>query len=84
MLPRDDVGAGPAVVLLHAGIAERTMWAGQLDELRKPLLESFENARRAYEDLASRNNGDSLGTVGASEAKLESAAYTLRILAAMR
>lgn len=56
----------------------------ELDELRKPLLESFEDARRAYEDLASRHNGDSLGTVRAAEAKLESAAYTLRILAAMR
>lgn len=27
LLPHDDVGAGPAVVLLHAGIADRTMWA---------------------------------------------------------
>jgi pimeloyl-ACP methyl ester carboxylesterase len=29
VLPSDDVGAGPAVVLLHAGIADRTMWAQQ-------------------------------------------------------
>jgi pimeloyl-ACP methyl ester carboxylesterase len=27
MLPHDDLGAGAAVVLLHAGIADRTMWA---------------------------------------------------------
>jgi pimeloyl-ACP methyl ester carboxylesterase len=27
LLPCDDAGAGPAVVLLHAGIADRTMWA---------------------------------------------------------
>lgn len=26
MLPHDDTGAGPAVVLLHAGIADRRMW----------------------------------------------------------
>jgi pimeloyl-ACP methyl ester carboxylesterase len=30
LLLHDDVGAGVAVVLLHAGIADRTMWAGQL------------------------------------------------------
>ena len=29
-LPHDDAGAGPTVVLLHAGIADRTMWAEQL------------------------------------------------------
>jgi hypothetical protein len=56
----------------------------ELDELRKPLLESFGAARRAYEELASRENGDPLGTVNTAESKLESAAYTLRILAAMQ
>jgi pimeloyl-ACP methyl ester carboxylesterase len=30
VLPHDDVGAGPAVLLLHAGIADRTMWAEHL------------------------------------------------------
>jgi pimeloyl-ACP methyl ester carboxylesterase len=30
LLPRDDVGAGFGVVLLHAGIADRTMWAEHL------------------------------------------------------
>jgi pimeloyl-ACP methyl ester carboxylesterase len=33
VLPHDDVGAGPAVVLLHAGVADRTMWAGHLHAL---------------------------------------------------
>lgn len=33
MLPHDDVGAGPAIVLLHAGIADRTMWAEHLEPL---------------------------------------------------
>lgn len=33
LLPRDDIGAGPAVVLLHAGIADRTMWSEQLRPL---------------------------------------------------
>ena len=32
-LPHDEVGTGPAVVLLHAGIADRTMWAEHLDPL---------------------------------------------------
>jgi pimeloyl-ACP methyl ester carboxylesterase len=30
LLPHDDVGAGPTIVLLHAGIADRTMWAEHL------------------------------------------------------
>jgi pimeloyl-ACP methyl ester carboxylesterase len=30
VLPHDDVGAGPAVMLLHAGIADRRMWAEHL------------------------------------------------------
>ena len=29
-LPHDEAGSGPAVVLLHAGIADRTMWSDQL------------------------------------------------------
>jgi 3-oxoadipate enol-lactonase len=33
MLPFDAVGEGPAVVLLHAGIADRTMWADHLQPL---------------------------------------------------
>ncbi len=33
LLPRDDVGSGPAVVLLHAGITDRRMWAEHLAPL---------------------------------------------------
>lgn len=33
LLAHDDTGAGPAVVLLHAGIADRTMWAEHLEPL---------------------------------------------------
>jgi pimeloyl-ACP methyl ester carboxylesterase len=36
LLPHDDVGAGPAVVLLHAGVADRTMWAEHLDPIAEP------------------------------------------------
>jgi pimeloyl-ACP methyl ester carboxylesterase len=32
-LPYDETGNGPAVVLLHAGIADRSMWADHLDAL---------------------------------------------------
>jgi pimeloyl-ACP methyl ester carboxylesterase len=32
-LPHDEVGTGPAVVLLHAGIADRSMWAEHLGPL---------------------------------------------------
>jgi len=33
MLPHDDTGSGPALILLHAGIADRRMWAEQLEPL---------------------------------------------------
>jgi pimeloyl-ACP methyl ester carboxylesterase len=33
MLPHDEAGSGPAVVLIHAGIADRTMWAEHLHPL---------------------------------------------------
>jgi pimeloyl-ACP methyl ester carboxylesterase len=31
MLPHDEAGAGPAIVFLHAGIADRTMWSEHLE-----------------------------------------------------
>lgn len=33
MLPFDEVGSGPVIVLLHAGIADRTMWREHLEPL---------------------------------------------------
>ena len=33
MLPLDEAGEGPAVVLLHAGIADRSMWSAHLRPL---------------------------------------------------
>lgn len=33
MLPHDETGSGPAVVLLHAGVADRTMWSEHLQPL---------------------------------------------------
>ncbi|MBV8431854.1 MAG: alpha/beta hydrolase [Solirubrobacterales bacterium] len=33
MLPHDEAGQGPAVVLLHAGIADRSMWSEHLEPL---------------------------------------------------
>ena len=33
MLPHDDVGSGPAVLLLHAGVADRREWAEHLGPL---------------------------------------------------
>ena len=32
-LPYDETGSGPALVLLHAGVADRTMWREHLDPL---------------------------------------------------
>jgi pimeloyl-ACP methyl ester carboxylesterase len=36
-LPHDEAGSGPAIVLLHAGIADRSMWAEQLEPLAATL-----------------------------------------------
>jgi len=36
ILPHDDLGTGPVMVLLHAGVADRRMWAEQL----KPLADA--------------------------------------------
>jgi len=33
ILPYDERGEGPTIVLLHAGVADRRMWAGLLDRL---------------------------------------------------
>jgi pimeloyl-ACP methyl ester carboxylesterase len=33
MLPFDELGTGPAIVLLHAGVADRTMWTEHLEPL---------------------------------------------------
>ena len=33
MLPFDEIGSGPVIVLLHAGIADRTMWREHLAPL---------------------------------------------------
>src|SRR4051812_13236890 len=33
MLPYDESGTGPVVVLLHAGVADRTMWTEHLELL---------------------------------------------------
>ena len=33
ILPSDELGAGPVLVLLHAGVADRRMWAEQLEPL---------------------------------------------------
>jgi pimeloyl-ACP methyl ester carboxylesterase len=35
MLPHDELGSGPAVVLLHAGIADRGMWSEHLEPLAR-------------------------------------------------
>jgi pimeloyl-ACP methyl ester carboxylesterase len=40
ILPFDDVGSGPAVVLLHAGVADRRMW----EELLCPLADAGHRA----------------------------------------
>jgi 3-oxoadipate enol-lactonase len=33
VLPHDELGSGPALVLLHAGVADRSMWADHLRPL---------------------------------------------------
>ena len=35
VLPHDLIGQGPAVVLLHAGVADRAMWSDQLEPMAR-------------------------------------------------
>jgi hypothetical protein len=56
----------------------------ELDELRGPLVESFEVARRGWEELAPRNGRGPRGDASTAEAELESAAYRLRVHSAIR
>jgi hypothetical protein len=56
----------------------------ELDELRGPLVETFEAARRGWEQVASRNGGEPLGAAAAAESTLESAVYSLRVLSGIR
>ena len=47
MLPYDEAGSGPPVVLLHAGIADRSMWREHLEPLAAalPPPDAGENGR---------------------------------------
>ncbi len=38
VLPYDDLGTGPVVLLLHAGIADRRMWSEHLKPLSRPAI----------------------------------------------
>ena len=59
ILPHDDQGSGPVIVLLHAGVADRRMWAEQLGPLSAagfrviaPDLPGFGDAPMAIEQDA--------------------------------
>lgn len=57
ILPHDEAGSGPAVVLLHAGIADRTMWSEHLEPL----------ARAGYRAVALDLSGFGEAAVAAGE-----------------
>ncbi len=57
VLPHDEAGEGPTVVLLHAGIADRTMWSEHLEPL----------ARAGYRVLALDLSGFGEAAVAAGE-----------------
>lgn len=63
VLPHDDVGEGPVVLLLHAGIADRTMWSEHLRPLANagfrvvaPDLPEFGEAAAVSEEYAPWND----------------------------
>ena len=79
VLPYDEEGgAGPVIVLLHAGIADRTMWTEHLSPLAHEGyrvlaldLPGFgEAAIGAGEQAPWRDVGDSLGALGVERAAL--------------
>ena len=57
VLPYDEAGSGPAVVLLHAGIADRTMWAEHLEPI----------AQAGYRPIAMDLSGFGEAAVAAGE-----------------
>lgn len=57
VLPHDEAGSGPAVMLLHAGIADRTMWTEHLEPL----------AQAGYRALAVDLSGFGEAAVAAGE-----------------
>lgn len=77
LLPHDDVGAGPAVVLLHAGIADRTMWAEHLRPIAAAGyrvvamdLPGFGEAPPAQEDAPWSDVVQTMGALGIDRAVL--------------
>ena len=75
LLPLDDRGTGPAVVLLHAGIADHTMWTRQLRSLADagyralaPDFPGFGNAPRASTAAPWSDLLETLDERGAGEA----------------
>jgi hypothetical protein len=56
----------------------------EVDERRRPLHETFEHARDGWEALSRDNGVVSPRDASIAEAQLESAAYALRVLAAIR
>jgi hypothetical protein len=55
-----------------------------LDELRGPLIEAYDNARRDWLSLSRGESGASPEAVSAAEEKLWTANYELRVIAAVR
>ena len=57
MLPYDEAGAGPAVVLLHAGVADRGMWAGHLERLAGAGFRAIAPDLPGYGEAPARSGG---------------------------
>lgn len=76
-LPCDDVGNGPAVVLLHAGVADRRMWAEHLDPIASagyrviaPDLPGFGQAPASVHEAPWSDVLDTMDALGVTTATL--------------
>ena len=76
-LPHDEAGDGPALILLHAGIADRTMWAEHLEPLAvsgrrvvAPDLPGFGEAPVTARDAPWEDVLDTLDALGIERATL--------------
>jgi pimeloyl-ACP methyl ester carboxylesterase len=77
VLPCDEVGAGPVLVLIHAGVADRTMWAEHLQPLADaghrviaPDLPAYGDAPVPAEDAPWNDVVETLDALGVEQAAL--------------
>jgi pimeloyl-ACP methyl ester carboxylesterase len=86
LLSHDDEGSGPAVLLLHAGVADRRMWAPLVPALShtfrviRPDLRGFGDSAQPGEEYADADDLDALlDSLGVGSAAVVGSSYGGRV-----